>query len=69
MVDLKEKLEVMPEIKVKRRIIKSKKTQKEFLVQEIIITTYTSLDYIDSIKNKQKQQVTTIKKASELNFL
>jgi len=58
-VDLKEKLEKMPEIEVRRRVVTTKKGTK-FLVQETIIRTWTALNYIKAME-QGKMKVQTVK--------
>jgi len=58
-VDLKEKLEKMPEIEVKRRVVTTKKGTK-FLVQETIIRTWTALNYIKAME-QGKMRAQTVK--------
>jgi len=58
MPELKEKLERMPEIETRRRVVTTKKGTK-FLVQETIIRTWTALNYIKAMeqgKLKQKSE-------------
>jgi len=59
MVDLKEKLEKMPEIEVRKKLV-TNKNGTQFLVQETIIRNWTALNYIEAMKKN------TFKKASEL---
>jgi len=67
MVELKEKLEKMPEIETKRRVVTTKKGTK-FLVQETIIRTWTALNYIKAME-QGKMKVKSEKISTNKDFL
>ena len=67
MVDLKAKLEKMPEIEVRRRVVTTKKGTK-FLVQETIIRTWTALNYIKAME-QGKMKVKVEKISQQQDFL
>lgn len=65
MVDLKEKVEKMPSIETKTKVITAKASGKKFLVVETIITNFVSLDYVQVLEQSDSNKAGMKKSAAK----